>query len=197
MSSSIDSSRVYCSNVVIKRVGGAVAFSLERATLPGNASNKHVTILYRKGMKWTKDEIEAIIKESDRWMFEKYGSNEAPITFTINVWGPRSVKIDGDLKDLCFHLRARFGAMTGEKQRIPHCQLFKNNKDKMKTCHFKKHCPQKTEKKRNSMKTCYICKDPGHRRKDCPTKLRKKKGVKKLERMIGKIQKLKNEKTRI
>merc|ERR1712130_1090305 len=128
MGDEIDSERVYCTNAAIKRVGGAVAVCLSDATLPGNSSNKHMTILYRRHNQWTEDEIASIDKETKAWIKAKYGSNGAPVTFNIEKWGNKSVKIKGDLNNLCIDLRKRFGAMSNDKQRVPHCELFKNSK---------------------------------------------------------------------
>merc|ERR1712228_198040 len=146
----IDSERVYCTNAAIKRVGGAVAVSLSDATLPGNVSNKHMTILYRRHNQWTEDEIAAIGKETKAWIKAKYGSNQAPVTFNIEKWGNKSVKIKGDLNNLCIDLRKSFGAMSNDKQRIPHCELFKNGKqqkNKKRSGDFKKDSPRKQRKK--------------------------------------------------
>merc|ERR1712228_1146548 len=184
----IDSERVYCTNAAVKRVGGAVAVSLSDATLPGNVSNKHMTILYRRHNQWTEDEIAAIGKETKAWIKAKYGSNQAPVTFNIEKWGNKSVKIKGDLNNLCIDLRKSFGAMSNDKQRIPHCELFKNGKQ------------QKNKK-------CHVCKQSGHFRKDCPRKQRKKdktpsnelseNGIaNKLERVINKTKELKAKKER-
>eukprot|EP01083_Nonionella_stella_P052926 140248_1 len=101
----IESEEVYRTKAVIKRVGGAVSACLADAALPGTARNKHMTILYRgDGGKWRKNEIELIRKESENWIRQKYQSKQVPVTFTINHWDDGSVKIGGDLNDLCFHL---------------------------------------------------------------------------------------------
>merc|ERR1712228_606740 len=52
---------------------------------------------------------------------------------------------------LCLSLRKRFGDLSNEKQRIPHCELFKNGKNKK----------------------CHVCKQSGHKRKECPRKNKK------------------------
>jgi len=144
---------VYCTNAIIKRVGGAVAVSLEDATLPGSASNKHMTIMYRRRHPWTNDEIAIIAKAKENWLQTKYESTQAPITFTIEQWGNKSVKINGDLAILCMDLRKQFGSMSASKQRVPHCELFKGQKGKRK---------------------CHVCKGGDHLRKECPRKQAKK-----------------------
>lgn len=173
----IDSERVYRTKAMIKRVGGAVAVCLADAALPGTARNKHMTILYRgDGRKWTKNEIEIIRKETQNWMKQKYERNPVRVPFTINFWGRNSVKIGGDLNDLCIHLRSKFAAMTSDKQRIPHSVLFKNGGHRNKARKNRKHS-----------------------NRDCPQKRQHKKGgnmKKKLERMIGKMQELKDQKQR-
>merc|ERR1712048_20313 len=47
------------------------------------------------------------------------------------------------------------GAMSNDKQRVPHCELFKGQKDKKR-------------------KNCHVCKGSDHLRKECPRKLAKK-----------------------
>merc|ERR1712228_168585 len=64
--------------------------------------------------------------------------------------GNKSVKIKGDLNNLCIDLRKSFGAMSNDKQRIPHCELFKNGKqqkNKKRSGDFKKDSPRKQRKK--------------------------------------------------
>jgi len=151
----IDPQRVYCTNASIRKVGGAVAVSLDDATLPGAKRNKHMTIMYRRRNPWTKDEIAIIAKGTETWLQAKYGSAQAPITFTIEQWGNKSVKINGDLAILCMDLRKQFGAMSNDKQRVPHCELFKGQKDKKR-------------------RICHVCKGSDHLRKECPRKLAKK-----------------------
>jgi len=116
--------RVYCINPTVVIVGGAAAISLNDAILPGNAKNKHMVILYRKRPKWTSNEIEIISKEMNNWILSKYGDLSAPITFSLSTWGKKSMKIHGDLYDLCLYLRDKFGSMTKDSQRIPHVELF-------------------------------------------------------------------------
>eukprot|EP01083_Nonionella_stella_P067525 178668_1 len=154
----IDTERVYCTTAIVKSVGRAVAISLEDATLPGTARNKHMTILYRKNMRWNANEIEGVSRETDRWIREKYGHNKAPVTFTLQPWGPKSCHIAGDLFDLCKHLRSKFAALSRDDQRPPHVALFTGNgrgKGGPKTCricgasdHLKRHCPQKPNGKK-------------------------------------------------
>eukprot|EP01083_Nonionella_stella_P268880 909256_1 len=158
----IDSSRVYCTSSLIKRVGGAVAVSLEDATLPGNSRNKHMTILYRNKPNWSNKEIELISRETDAWLKQKYGNNKAPITFTIHKWGNQSCKIQGDLYELCIHLRNTFASMSNDKQRTPHVELFKRQRNN------KKHHKQYKDK------ICHICGESGHFKKNCPQKHDKK-----------------------
>eukprot|EP01083_Nonionella_stella_P102852 293072_1 len=156
----IDTERVYCTTAIVKSVGRAVAISLEDATLPGTARNKHMTILYRKNMRWNANEIEGVSRETDRWIREKYGHNKAPVTFTLQPWGPKSCHIAGDLFDLCKHLRSKFAALSRDDQRPPHVALFTGNgrgKGGPKTCricgasdHLKRHCPQKRNGKKTS-----------------------------------------------
>jgi len=145
--------RIYCTNAKIVSVGRAVGVDLSDATLPGAVDDKHMTILFRRNGQWTEDEIAAIGKETDNWIKAKYGRNTAPITFSIEKWGQKSVKINGDLNELCLYLRKHFGALSKDKQRIPHCELFKNKKNK----------------------NCHVCKQSGHKRKECPRKANKKK----------------------
>merc|ERR1712173_233066 len=47
------------------------------------------------------------------------------------------------------------GAMSNDKQRVPHCELFKGQKDK-------------------KQRKCHVCKGSDHLRKECPRKLAKK-----------------------
>jgi len=47
------------------------------------------------------------------------------------------------------------GAMSNDKQRVPHCELFKGQKDKKR-------------------RSCHVCKGSDHLRKECPRKLAKK-----------------------
>eukprot|EP01083_Nonionella_stella_P139028 423262_1 len=122
--------RVYCTNALIKRIGRAIAVSLDDATLPGNAKNKHMTIFYRNNKHFTENEIELMSRECDNWIRLQYGHNQAPVTFTINTFGRNSVRISGDLYDLCIYLRNKFPLMSNDKQRIPYCKLFVKNKIK-------------------------------------------------------------------
>merc|ERR1712154_343287 len=147
--------RVYCTNAKIVTTGRAVAVDLNDATLPGMVHNKHMTILFRRNGQWTEDEIAAIAKETDNWIRAKYGRNSAPVTFSIEQWGNKSVKIVGDLNELCIYLRKHFCALSSDKQRIPHCEVFKNKNKKNQNCH--------------------VCKQSGHKRKECPRKMNKKK----------------------
>jgi len=119
-----DPDRVYCTSARIQKVGRAVAVSLEDATLPGNAKNKHMTILYRGGKKWSDEEIQSIQQETTKWIIENNGSDQAPVTFTIHAWGRKSMTIQGDLQELCLYLRQRFAALSEDEQRIPHVALF-------------------------------------------------------------------------
>merc|ERR1712137_781954 len=96
--------------------------------LPGNVKNKHMSIMFRRAGKWSDDELEALSKETDRWIRDKYGSNKAPVTFTIDRWGAQSCHIFGDLQLLCLHLIEKFGSMSLDKQRVPHVALFKTTK---------------------------------------------------------------------
>lgn len=177
-----DAERVYCTNALIKKIGGAVAVDVNDATLPGNARNKHMTILYRRSPRWTENEIELISKETDSWIKQKYGSNKAPITFSISKWGKKSVKVEGDLESLCLYLRQKFNDLSNDKQRVPHIELFvnarngkggrRNNKNNSDNCSPKK--ARKNGKKFGNNKS---------------EKVREK-----LERMISKMQELRQKK---
>jgi len=141
-----DPHRVYCTSARIKKVGKAVAVSLEDATLPGNAKNKHMTILYRGGKKWSEEEIQSIQQETTKWIIENNGSDQAPVTFTIHAWGRKSMTIQGDLHALCLYLRHKFSALSGDEQRIPHVELFvgkmakERSRSEMKDRKPRKHC---------------------------------------------------------
>lgn len=160
----MDAERVYCSSAVIKRVGRAVAVSLEDATLPGNAKNKHMTILYRGGKKWSNEEIESIRSASTKWMVDNLGSEQAPVTFTIHAFGRKSMAIKGDLEEMCLFLRERFGAMTDDDQRIAHVELFVG-----------KQARQRMGGGDKGTKMCHICGGTGHFKKRCPMKDTKRK----------------------
>eukprot|EP00483_Globobulimina_turgida_P000182 UN00182 len=204
--------RVYCTNALIKKVGRAIAVSLEDATLPGNAKNKHLTILYRggRGLKWTVKEIELMSKETDNWIKQKYGNNKAPVTFTIHQWSPKSCKIAGDLNELCVHLRLQFAHFSNDEQRLPHVELFKHGRghrhgkshDKIchicgETGHFKRHCPMKTGKKHrddndNGNAMMYPTPQTNRRSNKCGKNTEKVK--EKLAKMISKTNELKQKK---
>jgi len=166
-SPALDADRVYCTSASIKKVGRAVAVSLEDATLPGNAKNKHMTILYRGDKKWSKEEIRSIQLEATKWMVDNFGSEQAPVTFTITEWGQKSMAIQGDLHDLCVHLRERFAAMSSDGQRLPHVELFVG-----------KEARQRKRGRDDGSKQCHICGGTDHFKKRCPLKdsERKKKG---------------------
>ena len=115
---SIDVSRVYCTSAQIKRVGRSIAVSLDDATLPGNAKNKHMVVLYRGGARWSKEEVAAFDAAAAQWKRERNGHEEAPTTFTLADWGPRSAAIAGDLKALCLALRVRFAGKSSDAQRV-------------------------------------------------------------------------------
>jgi predicted RNA-binding protein with PIN domain len=198
--------RVYCTNALIKKVGRAVAVSLEDATLPGNTKNKHMTILYRSGSKWTGQEIALMSKETDNWIKEKYGNNKAPVTFTIHKYGPKSCKIEGDLNELCLHLRLKFAQLCNayDQQRLPHVELFKHarahrhGKSHDKSCHicgesghFKRHCPMKQDKKRRYADNGNVYPTP-HSKKCGKNNTEKMK--EKLRKMISKTNELKHKK---
>merc|ERR1711933_52554 len=140
------------------------------------------TILYRRSPRWTENEIELISKETDSWIKQKYGSNKAPITFSISKWGKKSVKVEGDLESLCLYLRQKFNDLSNDKQRVPHIELFvnarngkagrRNNKNNSDNCSPKK--ARKNGKKFGNNKS---------------EKVREK-----LERMISKMQELRQKK---
>ena len=163
----LDTSQVYQTNAIVCKVGRAIAIDLNECSLPGNAKNKHMTIMFRKSPKWTNDEIELVSKETDNWIKQKYGSAETSVTFTIDNWGKQSVKILGDLNELCLYLRSKFSSMSNDSQRIPHVELFTNAPNKR----GKKEKKEKKDKKNGG-----------------------KFSKENLEKMIGKIQELKAEK---
>merc|ERR1719499_2236385 len=158
----IDPERVYCTSAVIKKVGRAVAVSLEDATLPGNAKNKHMTILYRGSPKWSDEEIQSIQNETTKWIIDNNGSDQAPVMFTIHSWGRKSMTIQGDLQQLCLYLRQRFTALSVDEQRIPHVELFVG-----------KVAKERGRAENGGMKVCHICGASDHYKKRCPMKDRK------------------------
>eukprot|EP00484_Ammonia_sp_Unknown_P010277 CAMPEP_0197072028 /NCGR_PEP_ID=MMETSP1384-20130603/209891_1 /TAXON_ID=29189 /ORGANISM="Ammonia sp." /LENGTH=225 /DNA_ID=CAMNT_0042510841 /DNA_START=155 /DNA_END=830 /DNA_ORIENTATION=- len=151
----IDEDQVYCTNASITTVGRAVAVDLGDAMLPGDEKHKHMTIFFRKGGKWSGEEIALLSSESAAWITKRFGLN-APVTFTIAQWGPHSVLIKGDLESLCVHLRTKFAAMSQERQREPHVALFRAKRGGGRG-HYGKGKDHRKEKKDHKEKTCRIC----------------------------------------
>jgi len=128
----------------------------------------HMTVLFRRGRRWSKAEMAVIDAAAAQWKRERNGHETAPTTFTLREWGTRSVAICGDLEALCLALRRRFASLSSDAQRIPHCELFRGDLKRRRA---------KTAK---AAKRCLICGDDGHFKRRCPhkLKLKKEKGAK-------------------
>jgi len=163
-----------------------MAVCLDDAALPGDVKHHHMTILFRSKPRWSRDEIELFAKETDVWIKAKYGDNKAPVLFTIGEWGSKSVLIKDDLKELCLHLRLKFGALSADKQRDPHCELFKNGRGGGGKRHHKngKSGPKCDHDKHGKNGKC----SPKNGKQNCD------KIKARLERMISKMDRLKSQK---
>jgi len=133
-----------------------VAVCLEDATLPGNAKHPHMTVLYRGGRRWSKEEVATIDAAAAQWKRERNGHESAPTTFTLREWGMGSAAIGGDLEALCLALRRRFASMSSDAQRIPHVALFRGDLKRRRA---------KTAK---AAKTCLVCGSDAHFKRRCP-----------------------------
>lgn len=150
--------KTYYTNANICIVGRAICIDLNDANLIGNVKNYHMTIFFRKGERWNDNEIIQMTKSKNLWMKENKLNDNSLISFSIEKWGNQSMKVLGNLKNLCEYLRENNKNMSNEIQRIPHVECFKkirkekDRKDKEKEKEKKKKIKKKLNKKKKEKK---------------------------------------------
>eukprot|EP01084_Bolivina_argentea_P253256 425342_1 len=132
----IDECVLYYTSCNVIKIGKCISIDVNDAKLLGSVQNKHMVLFWRSMAPFNDKEMYQVTQCVHTWIASKFQNNynykqqkqnnknnNDLISFTIERWGKHSVKVKGDLYDLCLFVRDKLFALCLDEQRIPHIAI--------------------------------------------------------------------------